>query len=183
MLKDKNFFIFGYPRSRTAWFANLFTTGDVFCYHEIIPFTDNETLRNQLADRQYGKIGVSEPNPMAYDLIAKLYPDSPKVFIFRAVEDVIISMQKAFNVTRESQISFTKSCVKSVLNMLGDETVEPVDFNSLNDDKIICKVWWHCIGSEPDHNRIKLLKNFNVQIDRQLTIKRATAIKEDRLWV
>lgn len=29
-----NFFITGLPRSRTAWLANFFSTGDVFCWHE-----------------------------------------------------------------------------------------------------------------------------------------------------
>lgn len=31
-----HFLILGYPRSRTAWLANLLTYGDVFCAHELL---------------------------------------------------------------------------------------------------------------------------------------------------
>jgi hypothetical protein len=181
--RDKNFFILGYPRSRTAWFANLFTTGDIFCYHEMLFFLSEDRWPLLLNSDRYRKVGVSEPTPFMHSKIAERYPDSPKVFIRRSRAESLGSMCKAFNVSAEDLDSFYKASANAEYGIDKDSTVLKVDYQDIDSPNVIENIWRHCIGSSPDMNRIEMLKVFNIQIDIPLAKQRAVAIQEDRLWV
>ena len=56
-----NFFITGLPRSRTAWLANYFSTGDVFCWHEAMAgITCKQDYWARLATTHYKHVGNSD---------------------------------------------------------------------------------------------------------------------------
>jgi hypothetical protein len=168
MKSKKYFFILGLPRSRTAWFANLFTTDKTHCFHEIGLFYDDENLLRILASVEKEYVGISEPNPQLYFRITELYPDSPIVLISRRTVDATESFLKAFNITdRDEKRIFCNLMFRyhHYINRIIEENRAMVkQYTDLNDDEI-ADIWRYCIpGINPDLLRIKQLQEFNVQI-------------------
>ena len=88
------FFIFGLPRTRTSWLANLFTYSNSFCYHEALKFcnsiNDFKVLLDE-HDEQY--VGNSDCSMINYfNEISTCFPNAKYVLIERKPSEVIESL-------------------------------------------------------------------------------------------
>jgi len=100
MNEQTPFFICGYPRSRTAWLANLFTTDTTLCFHE-----PHEAVEDLIAQHPQYRIGVSSCMLVReFFAVAKQYPKAPWLFVDRNKEQC-----------RESMLAFANT------RLLGDE--------------------------------------------------------------
>lgn len=97
MMKPSNapFFVVGPPRSRSAWIANLLTTGDMFALHDGLRGCGSVgDLANKL-----GQLGVCFPGnvdpglPHVFESIRARFPAARYVFITRDYDDALESYQ------------------------------------------------------------------------------------------
>lgn len=95
---QNRFFIFGLPRSRTAWVANLLSFGTGFCYHEAFATLG---LNPQGLMEEFNQwpahytVGNSDSyNLIEADWIFQNFPQAKFVYLHRSEEAVIRSMEK-----------------------------------------------------------------------------------------
>lgn len=84
------FFITGLPRSRTAWLANLFTTGESLCFHE-----PAATVTELIARHPSVRVGVADSTAVFnFAAIADVYPEAPWLFVERDPAEARRSLMK-----------------------------------------------------------------------------------------
>ena len=109
--------------------------------------------------------GISEPNPMAYDRIKKLFPNSPIIYVYRDPDDSLKSMCETLHVKDEKVINAVKDIYR--LNEKHafkiQEECPSVIFGKI-DEEVAELVWLYCIGIKPDRLRISQLCMFNVKL-------------------
>lgn len=92
---NRNFFVLGLPRSRTAWLANCLTFGESFCFHDgLAGCMSVGEYKEKLQKPGYSLVGDSDSGLLFLDL-NYLFPDSPKLIIHRDLGECQASMQKA----------------------------------------------------------------------------------------
>lgn len=96
---SQKFFITGYPRSRTAWLANLLSYGDQsFCFHEgMRRAKDNAGLFALYDGMPHALVGDSSCGLLLnWREVASRYPDAKWVAIVRDPQAVLASCRRAF---------------------------------------------------------------------------------------
>lgn len=153
----KNFLILGLPRSRTAWLANFLTYKNSFCYHDLLAYCkDEQELKNKMNLFGYDFIGTADT---AGFLLPKhdLFKHAPKVIIHRDSDDVIKSLENFLNA------SVSKKWIRYIDEQLNKVKGLHVNYSEINNN--LEKIWHHCLNVPYNHERAKLLSNFNVVIN------------------
>ena len=157
------FFLTGLPRSRTAWLANLFTTGEIFCWHDALLLCGSPADLPQLL-RKNAPIGDSDSALILfYPDVAEMFPGSPWVIVERDPQDAFDSLVKRFghDVSRGGWpmlIAAMQTIPKD------DPNVLRVRYEELNDVEVVRRIWEHCVPAvEFDERRWALLKRLNVE--------------------
>lgn len=162
----KYFIITGLPRSRTAWMANLFCTGNVICFHEPINlFGDLVAMKNYLDGLPYEYVGISDSSIGGHcDWYLENFKDVPVVFIEREVKVVLEDFEKFMGMSAED----AKKCIDWVwegatrLHELPNTITVP--FEKLNDTATVGKMWEYCIPDiEFDIRRCSILQFMDIQ--------------------
>lgn len=133
-----DFFITGFPRSKTAWFANYFTYNKSFCFHEEIPrsglqkVSDCDDLRRFKESLEIEKLGNSDSSSCIYwDYLIDFFPRAKWVIVDRNIDDVEKSLLSITNIP-EKIISKTNiehgKKLNEVKNNL-DPFIIPFDFS------------------------------------------------------
>jgi len=97
---SSTFFVCGFPRSRTAWLANLFTLGNSICLHDEL--ANHETIdgfANHLCSlrTRYDRVGVSDSALILFrEPIEKHFPGAKWLVILRDRKDAEAAFLKAF---------------------------------------------------------------------------------------
>ena len=150
-----NFFILGLPRSRTAWFANLFTTDRTHCFHEL--FVVGEKFKDRFkSNKEY--TGNADVNLMLYP---EGFEDIPTVIINRPIKESINSVIKNFEIGNypvyvKNGVIITNNFLQQI-KLLPNVIIE--DYHNLN----IERIWNHCVPTIPiDKDRLKLLEKLRV---------------------
>ena len=107
-LTAQPFFITGFPRSRTLWFANYFSFGDSVCMHEAStwscvngdPFNIDTAILDAtlIAAARYGAkfVGNSDAAMMLnWERIVDAYPDARWLLVDRNTDEVAASLERA----------------------------------------------------------------------------------------
>lgn len=82
----KHFFITGFPRTRTAWLANLFTHGDSICLHE--GFGPDGWKYHLTTDSDVKYFGDSSSGLFPHiEFLTSTYPAAPWVIVDRRREE------------------------------------------------------------------------------------------------
>ena len=129
-----DFCITGYPRSRTSWFAAFFTTGPVFCHHEIA-----------LCKPEAQYIGFSGAN-FAIDP-----PDCPTVIIERDEGEVRKSLR---HLTGKADEIIDK------MSLSGLEGLR-VKFEDINDR--LEEIWNYCVPLPFPKERATMFINLDIE--------------------
>lgn len=147
-----NFFVTGLPRSRTAWFANYFTSGDVFCWHEAMNgITSKDEYYARMSDPRYRLIGNADSGLYLGGYIE----GCPLVVIERDVDEVNDGLKaKGFYGCRD---------------ILLEEQAALADMGGLHVDyydipKRLGEIHEYCIDTPYDELRGIQLMNMNVQL-------------------
>lgn len=162
-----NYFITGFPRSRTAWLANFFTYKDSYCYHELS--RQGRNVYNLIAKmnlRKESNIGTSDCGfPFYYKDILKLLPNSKIVIIRRDIEEVKDSLSEFVGEWNE-KLNITINNTNKKLNELNDKyDCKMISYKSLEDQYIIMELWKYLIPEiEWDEERFQQLNETKVSI-------------------
>lgn len=145
------FFITGLPRSMTAWCANFFSTGDVFCYHD--------GLANCASLDEFGKkleafeVCGDADSGLAwfYDDLRGLYPDAQWAVIRRNDCEVIESLMAmpAYHgipkMTRSQCEEVVSDLTARLAKISADPRVLTMHTTDLLKREGARALWWHCL--------------------------------------
>lgn len=160
------FFITGLPRSRTAWLANLFTTGESFCFHEgtFICGNDVNKLPHLLnsTGRQYA--GTSDSSLTLYtDRVMEMFPEARHAVVFNSnIGRVRESLNGIFGF---DTIDVMLHCVNDLLRYKSIVNPFVITTDELNDISLVRSLWNYCVpGLQFDEQRYQMLNDLNVQL-------------------
>lgn len=170
------FFITGFPRSRTAWLANLFTTDQALCFHE--PTQSADQLISENSDLN---VGVSDAGLVfKCDELLQKYPTAPWLYVERDEECALKSLIKVLEPHLKIDVEalhgiqrMQKEHMKRAETILAHQKTLKVRFADLSDNDTIRKIWQHCLpGLVPNFRRLSILQGLNVQTDLEPALKK-----------
>jgi len=176
------FFITGYPRSRTAWLANLFTTGDVFCYHEAEVMCGGLENSIDMLCQKTGKIVGNSCSAILIrqDVYKKHFPNARYLLVKRNPLEVRVGIERIFsreltNIQIDHVMDVILKQVTSFVENFGPMVVE---YENLNDEAEIKRIWKHLLpnGPEIDMVRYRMLNSMNIQLTEEALKLRRDAI-------
>lgn len=164
----KPFFITGLPRTRTAWFANLFTTDRTHCFHEWLPLNNTDTILQDFQKVRKQYVGESGTCLCLFiEKIKKRFPKCPIVLIERPCEEVAESLINAFSDAKIDLMLQKLQSLEKIINQIKKENnVLCVSFNSLHKERAIEKIWQHCVPTiRLDRIRLELLQKIKITVN------------------
>ena len=163
-MNAKTFLITGLPRSRTAWFSAFMSTGSSICFHEPLKFmSDISELPEALRSVNHTYVGASDSGA-GYFLpwITQRMPDMQILVIDRDIDVVEASMTRIGYPMRQALSLLSER----LLSVKGCPGVMWVSFDSLNDKRIMQKIWWHLMpGAAFDEERYEVFKDLRIEAD------------------
>lgn len=161
------FFITGLPRSRTAWFANLFTTDSTLCFHE-----PAEPVGQLIQSHPGARIGVSCSGLVfRFRELSDKYPLARWLYVER---DRNQALESLLRFTRE-QVAIESRHFEQVFDWHAAASAEMkrhlgvlvVRFEDLNRESVIRQAWAHLLPeTQFPAGRWSILEGFNVQQSR-----------------
>lgn len=144
------FNIIGMPRTRTAWLANLFTTGSTICLHD-----------------WYGRNEHRAPIECGYSdsIYHENYEPERTVFIYREISNIIDSLKKSFKFPVSMDWDLTEEVLKQQERKMESCEGLHLEYTELESDKTVAEIWSLLLNKEPDMTRIRLMQNFNVTVN------------------
>lgn len=172
-----HYFITGFPRSRTAWLANLLTWGDSFCFHEAYDHVmEGESIADVLGKVPHTVEFCGDSDSAialcADDVLAE-FPDAKFVFIKRPIEEVIESYKKSLDedplfvtFSREEiaqQMGDHERRLDDLQSQISSSRKMTVRYSDLERKPTVMAIWRFCLpGREFPHMRYAMLQNLRV---------------------
>jgi len=187
------YFITGLPRTRTSWFANLFTTGISYCVHEpSLRHKDSFGIREEVFQRPDEYKGISDCMiPFYFDPLVETIEGYRLVIINRDIGEVFDSYAKWHGPkpfpAGEVESNLIKLAKKIEL-LKGRHQHMSVSFHDLDDRNLIEQIWYYCIpGINFDVQRWEMLNSFKIDPHREkyfvnLNAENPLAIMEATPW-
>lgn len=185
------FFITGLPRSMTAWCANLFTTGDSFCYHD--------GLANCGSLAEFGKklhaheVCGDADSGLAYfyDDLSELYPDAQWAVIRREPADVVASLVAMepyaglAGFTQQAASDTVSDLLPHLDRIASSSRVLTLTTKDLLNREGARALWWHCLRECSIWNtaRWTQLRDFRVTVKPEqisLSLEKARSLLAQR---
>ena len=164
----KTFFLTGLPRSRTAWFANLLTTDQSFCFHELKTKCSTPGRITELFGRiNRQRVGTSDPNPDFIEELIKLFPGSPLVIIERDKDECIAATAKFLGGLDGWALKYIETSFEVLGRLKKLSTCLVEQFHNL-DDQAVERIWNYCLpGLKLDELRLAQLQGMKIEMKRE----------------
>ncbi len=151
--------ITGYPRSRTAWLANLLTTDLTIVYH------DQPVL---FPSGQWKQVGFAGPELVTqYEKFHGMFPSCPWIVIRRKPDEALAAFKKwAGDLLPQDDVleAFWHERTAKLDDLCTKPNVESVPYAALEDDNTIRHIWELLLPDLSfDADRVKMLQNLNIQ--------------------
>lgn len=162
----KTFFITGLPRTRTAWFANLFTYKDSFCFHEAFKTHDTiDEYAKSIDKLPYKYSGNSDCSiPFIINDLMSIYPKSKIVVIERDIDEVYNSLIKLFAFDNTKLMNILLAGLRLIEELKQNHPCLVVQYNDIN--KRIKSIWEYCLPTvEFNQERYEMLKSLCIAIN------------------
>lgn len=181
----KYFFITGYPRSRTAWLANMLTYANSFCYHDglgqCVRVSDLAHLFLSASDDlTINRIGNSDSGlSFVWKEVNEYFPEANWIIIRRPKEDCKTSFSNEF-VGRSGGYAGIRSIDASSVAPVFDQIesnlealvsgipafrLMQVSYNDLNDQEVCRKIWRKLVsGTSFNVKRWQILDSVKVTV-------------------
>ena len=187
-----NFFITGLPRSRTAWLANLFTTGEQVCHHDLLGKVSNvEQFRRMLKDGA----GVSDASLIwLFPKLREMYPAARWLLVERAATDTINSIRRVAAGTQWEKIvgAYTETAeawlpqyMELVAAMVKDKRVIRLPYAELDNYDSVWAAWkFLCPTTRLTRERFDFLHPLRVELipAKQPLALSPQLIEDLKLW-
>ncbi len=160
----EHFFVTGLPRSRTAWIANLLTTGRSFCHHDAFEkcYPRVSDLVDVLAHTPAEFVGASGSDIAFFPDIISTFPRARHALIKRDPADVKSSIEKLFGA--DMSVFMDMAAIRLAEY---EARFKPLVLRveELDSHDGVIQLWRHCLPHEPfNEERLRMLRNFNVQV-------------------
>lgn len=180
---SKQFFITGLPRSRTAWFANLFTWGDSICYHDGLCPEDGlclvssfDHLLKRLKEGNGPRGHSCASNILVWRKLHKEFPDAKWVFVSRDGGAIIDSVSKILKFDVEQWNSMSNEAMV-MIKEIGPMVVH---FDCI--DPVGCYGISNHLGIDiGPAARVRQLCDMNIQIHPPILKRRLESLKCQQL--
>lgn len=151
---ERNFYITGLPRCRTAWFANLFTGRDSFCFHEAL------SKYGFIPDRPDKYVGTAETD---YSVI----PEGRTLIVLRDPQECLDSVFEYFDVPEDYNCPLVRDALLNgfeiAYNRLKLMNGLHVEYDQI--DMRLYEIWEFLLPDVPvDLDRLDEAVQFNVQV-------------------
>lgn len=153
-----NFFITGLPRSRTAWLANLFTTGAQVCHHDLLGKVDS-LAEFELKLRAAAVAGDADSGLVwIFPKLRELYPAARWLLIERDPADSVASIQRVSDGTPWAQAvsAYTDTLdlwlpqyLELTELMVKDSRVARLPYAALDDFESVAAAWRFLLPQQP----------------------------------
>lgn len=161
-MQSLRFFVTGLPRSRTAWLAKFFTTGDIYCMHEGLNlYPDMTSLGNAMSGdkRLYG----NSDSALCLTDFQEVFK-APTLIIERDRGEVLASLDNVFGTKDNlSTRMIVIHLIDLMISKLRDLDGLRIPFNEI--DTRLEEIWQHCIGDGYDPVRGNAMSMLNIQTD------------------
>jgi hypothetical protein len=161
------FFVTGFPRSGTAWMANLLTDGTSVCLHDVLLNCGNV---EQLAALMKGYDGVSDPAlALVWPDVARRWPKARWIVMRRDGEEALESYERFL---REHGASMGSAAEREVVGgaiaQRLDEVMEHCDalevrLEDLKDENAVEAAYRFATGRKWGRGRWEVVRRLNVQ--------------------
>ena len=153
------FYVTGLPRSSTAWWANLLTVHNHYCYHE--PSLDFDGFERDIyiKRRLYEGVGISDSALCTYykDIVRS---GEPMLIIIREPSEVRDSLNRLFDFDCTDAVERMVEMVQSI----DHDNIRLYKYENLSDLNKIQEACEFLLNGYPiDEDRIKFLISCNVQ--------------------
>lgn len=156
------FYVTGLPRSGTAWFANLLTVHNHYCFHE--PSIDFDGFEREvfIKRRLYEGVGISDSSLCTYyeDIVR---PGEPMLIIIREPSEVRDSLNRLFDFDCTDAVERMVEMVQSIEH----DNIRLFKYENLSNlDEVEEACGFLLKGYPVDEDRIRFLMSCNVQRDQ-----------------
>lgn len=169
------FFITGFPRSRTAWFAVWLSAGASFCYHDALAKTEVRELRSLLKPTpQATFVGDSDTVLLlCYETVLEMFPAAPWVLVHRPRTAARASYEKHFpngypgaeGASQPQQSAVWDRLERNKEHLASQPRTMNVNFADLDNEETARKLWRHLLPQVPfDPARWRLLNGLRVNV-------------------
>ena len=174
------FFLTGLPRCRSAWWSNLLTWGESFCWHEgaIIPGMTPIEMRNVTLKSPLNNVGVSDPSLVFHwKRVADTFPNAKWVSVIRNVSESVNSVREiephlAYDALDDAKVELDSLTVHTSAFRVCFDHINPQTCYSVADYLGVC------IGPI---ERVRQLCDMNVQIHPPILKARLETLKRQPL--
>lgn len=139
------FFCTGYPRSRSAWLANLFTWGKSICLHdELAEHESIESFANRLRElhEMHHSVGVSDSALLLfYAPIMEQFPDSQWLIVERPYNTALASFVDSGYATLSGAKGYFDMVKNSIAKIPKDGDLMFVPYLDLDDLDVLASMW------------------------------------------
>lgn len=150
-MNQKQFLIFGLPRSMTAWCSTFLTCGPVFCQHELSGKLDSpEQIADSIRQQPFPFSGLADPGAlMIWRELTELLPDATCIFLRRAHEESKRSLAAVGRVEPWQLDERYDQLALQAADFL--HYVEPkiLEFHNLATEFSMRVLWSWCVGDRP----------------------------------
>ena len=160
------FFIFGTARTRTTWFANLFTYTDVFCYNEESRYMRHlDEIQERIDERPENMVGFSDPELFHYiEYIWDRFPTAKYVLLERDREESIKSLADIAGCHPEQLEPKFKLWDKNI--QFAKENIphlKTIHFDEMDKKKKVHEIWNYIVPSDLDIGRYHQLNSMIIK--------------------
>lgn len=169
------FFITGLPRSRTCWLANLFTTRESFCYHDLLgQVADVPALQRDLTPDAGRSVGDSDSGLLfAHRWFKAKYPEARWLLVQRdfkaAWDDLALFVAgspwaEKIPVSTKARDDLMRAYYAAIPALFTDPLCMSIAFEDLDNMSMLQRAWEWLRESAPfDVRRAKLLQTLKIE--------------------
>jgi len=147
-LNQRQFLIFGLPRSMTAWCSTFLTCGPVFCQHELSGKLDSpEEIADSVRRQPFPFSGLADPGAlMIWRELIRLLPNAQLIYIRREPRESRHALAAAGNV--DSKLLFPRYGELIANASAFCQHAEPkiLEFHDLTTEFSMRVLWGWCAG-------------------------------------
>lgn len=160
---NRNFFITGLPRSRTAWMAAFMSTGNTHCFHDLLADCEPSGMRAKMNCRARW-VGDSDSALTFFNKeVNQEFPKAPWLVIHRKSSEVQASLNRVEGVPCSEDLMHRMETLLSETKRVVNPMI--ARFDQLDDEGTMREIVAHlCPGMEFNKERFELFKLMNIQI-------------------
>jgi len=168
-MAEAPYFITGYERSRTAWLANLLSTGPSFCWHDLLRVVPPKRVRLHLDQTRAWYPGISDTGYPLFWREVGLDADDRVVVVERDPGEALAASMAAFGVpdTQRPVMERLYEAIGKELEVLKTRVrTLVVPYTGLDEESVVRDVWRHCLPPtfRWDHDRWVQLRDMKVTV-------------------